>query len=216
MGCDIHLHVEVKKGLNKYKEPSWICGDYFRLNPYYKAPEARNSQDQEDNDPWVTTEKYHKTNFCEDRNYDLFSVLANVRNYGGNDYIDEPRGVPEDASQEIKDDYASWGMDGHSASYFTLKELINWQKEQRFVRHSGLVSAEEAENLDEYGTLPTMWCQGTTSDGWVYREWSTENKVLQPLIDSLIKRGYEYWLFYHEDQIEEDADKIRIIFWFDS
>lgn len=33
MGCDIHMHVEYKRTINNIKK--WICGDYFKVNPYY-------------------------------------------------------------------------------------------------------------------------------------------------------------------------------------
>lgn len=68
------------------------------------------------------------------RNYWLFSALADVRNYSGIVPIDKPRGLPEDI--ELGEDGESvpfWrAHDGsawlgeHSRSWFTLKELKEW------------------------------------------------------------------------------------------
>lgn len=79
------------------------------------------------------------------RNYELFAVLAGVRNYGGITPIAEPRGLP--AFREWKQDgderWISWdheadteppcgvveemaeryGVDGHSHSWLTLAEI---------------------------------------------------------------------------------------------
>lgn len=43
-----------------------------------------------------------------DRNYELFSILANVRNNGEIIPISEPRGFPKNASNEIEMDNASF------------------------------------------------------------------------------------------------------------
>lgn len=58
------------------------------------------------------------------RDYRLFSLLANVRNY--NDRmkpLSEPRGVPDDASAGYKKEVKRYGVDGHSHSYFTVEEI---------------------------------------------------------------------------------------------
>lgn len=57
------------------------------------------------------------------RNYSLFSILAGVRSYYAYPAINEPRGLPEDASAFIMREYGDWPIDWHSASYFTLAEL---------------------------------------------------------------------------------------------
>jgi hypothetical protein len=56
--------------------------------------------------------------------------LADVRNSGGVEPIDYPRGIPEDLSSGYKYAVDRWDGDGHSHSYFTLDELMNydWSK----------------------------------------------------------------------------------------
>lgn len=107
MGCDIHMYVEIKT------ESGWESGDYFRVSyPLAKKPELQ------------LVELYGY------RNYALFAVLANVRNRGYN-YIDSPRGIPDDATNFVKSEYEDWRYDAHSASYFTLRELIDYHEEHK-------------------------------------------------------------------------------------
>ncbi len=84
MGCDIHLHTEVK--LNGRWE-------------HYGAPSIT-------------------------RQYDLFTLMAGVREASGVEAISEPRGLPEDCTYVTKFDSEKWGVDGHSHSYLTAEELV--------------------------------------------------------------------------------------------
>ena len=105
MGCDIHSFAEVKRKGNWEK-----VGNHFSLNyfdkKYYKKDKGENPFD------W--------------RNYTMFAFLADVRNRGALKPICEPKGVPTDLSEEVKDKYESWYEDAHSASYLTLKELTDF------------------------------------------------------------------------------------------
>ena len=60
-----------------------------------------------------------------DRNYQIFSVLTNVRNYDEIPFISNPRGIPEDCCDEFKAWSKQWDSDGHSHSYVTLREMQN-------------------------------------------------------------------------------------------
>lgn len=76
------------------------------------------------------------------RNYTLFALLANVRNYGSMSFIAEPRGIPTDISRETEELFASWEADGHSHSWVTFQELETYitnivdstNKEENFCR----------------------------------------------------------------------------------
>lgn len=218
MGCDIHMHIEYKRnyftGYDANNKPQyekrWICGDYFMLNPYY-------NENEDDGEEPLTL-----VGFCDDRNYSRFAVLADVRNYGNTEYISAPRGLPDDVTAEVKKDSDNWDCDGHSHSYFTLKELIDYQKDIKPLKFRGMISPEAQKALDERGEFPNTWCQGTNMDGWAFREWEEENTVLLPLIDALKKRADELYLIYDfqwEDSPKEAYEKsndIRIVFWFDN
>lgn len=219
MGCDIHIHVEYKKnkfvGYDNAHEPKyekqWMCGDYFRVNPYYD----KNDEDEEE-------KPYDLVGFCDDRNYHRFAVLANVRNYGDTDYISEPRGLPEDVTEQVKADCEAWGRDGHSHSYFTLRELIDYQNNIKPLKMRGMISPEAQKAFDEKGVLPDEYCQWTNIPGWERREWEEENDVLVPLIEALKQRARELYVIHSwrwdrdPDGAMEDAKDIRIVFWFDN
>jgi hypothetical protein len=223
MGCDIHTQVEIKKLKNG--EEVWVTADYYTLNDYYRgknyskvkydASKPINDYPETDHNYYENEPKYTVAPIYNNRNYTLFAILANVRNYGASTYIDDPRGIPPDACKETIKNYEYWGIDAHSASYFTLKELMDWQKTAPKFKESGMISEEQAKALDQ-GILPTSWCQGTTNPNYVHREWEVESTDLQHLIDKLIKRGTELYMWYLDDQIEERADSMRIIFWFDN
>ena len=90
---------------------------------------------------WVTADLFYKPRWrCEGepefkvyhayrgRYYDLFATLADVRNGSGNEFIDSPRGLPSDCCETVKSEHDWCSEDWHSASWFTLKELKDWQK----------------------------------------------------------------------------------------
>ena len=112
MGCDIHMHVEYKQ--YKTDNSKWHCGDYFVL----------------DSDSTLENPKHIFQDLYRVRNYDLFAILADVRNDGTIECIDEPRGLPEDVSDFVKKNYEAWDADAHSCSHFTLQELIDFQNEK--------------------------------------------------------------------------------------
>ena len=110
MGCDIHCYAERKNKDGKWK----IIGNV-----------------EKEEDGWISIdyEPYH------DRNYNLFAILANVRNETafagcktgeGFNPISNPKGVPSDASEEYASLIKQWDSDGHSHSYLTLRELLDY------------------------------------------------------------------------------------------
>lgn len=135
MGCDIHAFIEIYD----QEEKEWGC---------HSSPGI-----------W--------------RNYSLFSVLADVRNgYGfaacdtGDrmNPIDDPRGLPDDVSMVINDDYESWGCDAHSASYLSLRELLDYDWDQMSVER-GIVSLGEYLAMKIEGRItPRSYCGGTNQN----------------------------------------------------
>ena len=202
MGCDIHTYVEIKKTINGEKK--WVSADVFKFNPYYL----------EDNEYEIN--EYEIVHICDTRNYSLFATLANVRNYGNTCYISEPKGLPNDVSDFVRKEYEEEKWDAHSCSYFTLKELIEAQESMPPLKHRGMISPEDQLLLDEKGILPKEWCQGTNRKDWQWREWEEPNKVLIPIINALKQRGYDFYLFWDEDDVLTKADQIRFVFWFDN
>ena len=148
MGCDVHMWAEVRRAGVWEK-----IGDVFP-NAYADADAERrdiewhnkwlaehpDEDDEEYRDPnWKSFHRRLVDHPYDQRNYALYSILADVRNgYGfagvftgmGFTPIAPPRGVPEDASPEYRAEVAAWGGDGHSHSWLTLKELqaYDWHK----------------------------------------------------------------------------------------
>jgi hypothetical protein len=112
----------------------------------------------------------------EGRNYRLFAILADVRNGSGFAGVDtgdriepisDPRGVPSDAHPETRDFLESYGVDGHSHSWFTLAELEDYDWGKGTVER-GIVNAGEYEELlNEGGGEPTAWSGGVSGSSCV-------------------------------------------------
>ena len=126
-------------------------------------------------------ERWHYLPGCPDpdRNYRLFSVLADVRNEYDLPVICPPKGIPEDISAELKgaedfnssivtidedgDELSAW-LGDHSYSWLTLEELMAFDWCQKCTLH-GLVGLREYYWWDEcarkYEESPKEWCSGT-------------------------------------------------------
>jgi hypothetical protein len=122
MGCDIHFYVEkYVYDIDRPGNGTWISIDKWTLNPYYS--------EYPDEPEWEVT---LENEMFSERNYFLFAILANVRNQ---DHLMIPisttRGLPDDVSPKIKilSDYE--GIDAHSHSWLTVKEIIDydWDRE---------------------------------------------------------------------------------------
>lgn len=200
MGCDIHMYVEYKKrSTNK-----WESGDFYRENPY-GDPEDENDQE------------YSEVELYGGRNYGLFSTLAGVRDYSDKvEAVAEPKGFPEDACDFVKKEFKDQEGDAHTPSFLTLKEIRDYQAKDPKMFYSGMVSPQQAEALDMHGITPGSWCQWTSNDTHVKREWSEANEFLIPLIQKMEERSL--FLFHHGygSYNLEDDENIRIVFWFDN
>ena len=126
MGCDIHLFAEVKKRksfkdkLMFWKPKKWANVDKFSKNKYYeKYPD----EEQE----YEIKREYRF--YSGGRLYNLFAALAGVRSGHFNEDTDPvslPKGLPKDVSDVVKNESDRYGCDGHSHSYNTLSELMNY------------------------------------------------------------------------------------------
>lgn len=200
MGCDIHMYVEYKKSVNN--NMVWVNGDYFKHNPYYK------SNDEE--------KRFERMELHGWRNYILFATLAGVRDYTEKVIpVSEPKGVPDDSSDYVKQANEDWDGDGHTHSWLTLKELKDYQVSNPTLYHTGLLSPKDLVEFDKNGTQPQSWCQGTNQEGYERREWSEPNDTLQPLIEKLQARAKELLQNdWDENYNPQNDEKVRIVFWF--
>lgn len=157
MGCDIHLYVEKKV------DGKWVSADKWTKDKY-------------SDDPKKVSVGY-KDSFYSGRNYDLFAILADVRNGRGFagcktgegfNTIKKPRGIPKDCDPRVKAEADGWDCDGHSHSFLTVAELIAFDWTQQ-TKKSGWVNGpawEEWQRKKEWNPGPNSYC-GMVSGGGV-------------------------------------------------
>lgn len=169
MGCDIHMYAEIKK---KYKnpdvKPEWrLAGRIFK-DAYYRGDDTSTLSVFENGDDWESNSQLTEHPY-QGRNYDLFAILADVRNGSGFDGVDtgdgfnpifDPRGLPEDVSKDYKQLVDNYGVDGHSHSWVTLDELDSYDWNQ-VTKHRGYVSPLEYKVFKEKGH-PNSWSGGVS------------------------------------------------------
>lgn len=211
MGCDIHIFTEAKQTINGVEQ--WVNVDNWRVNPYYGTDEYERRE-------------YEAKHIYDDRNYELFSFLAGVRNYGSNPSFGFDRGLPEDVTPQVKQEADWWDCDGHTHGYCTLAELKEAIKKVKKVRREGAVAKEAAEKFRITGETPNYWCQGVGcfvgiapefSDRFEWLVWEDDVKCFDSLIEAMEKRKREvFWIWDAEkDDFSRDKD-FRIVFWFDN
>lgn len=217
MGCDIHVHIEFKD-----HEGGWFNVMPHVYNQYYNP-----------NDPDSTHEPEWRTcNVGENRDYDLFTEIAGVRDYTGENEHPEPRGAPEDMHPVTKADCERWGCDGHSHSYLTfaeLRELI--AKNTGEIKRTGMLSPKQIRELEEDGKEPESWCQGCSMEDYERREWIQRvekcrtaywfEELAQAAFMSVWKhqicgRGEWDWEKPAYEQEGVDWERLRVVFWFDN
>jgi hypothetical protein len=88
------------------------------------------------------------------RDYDMFALLANVRNYDNVKPFDgADRGLPDDVSPAMEKICEGWGVDGHSHTWYGLKELLemDWDTKGEALS-SGVIPLDTPETI---GTMET-------------------------------------------------------------
>lgn len=152
MGCDIHLYVE-----RRDQDGIWHSLDTWNDDP--DEPGRKSVY------KWGPGFEQLAGPIYRERNYDLFAILADVRNgrgFAGCDTGDgfnpiaAPRGVPDDASPEYAAEVASWDGNGHSHSWLTLGELLCYDWTQTTKRR-GWVGPSDWARWRDYGR-PDSWC----------------------------------------------------------
>lgn len=174
-----------------------------------------------------------------DRNYDLFSILANVRNgYGfagvktgeGFAPISNSKGIPHDASSKYLTKCLEWEGDGHSHSWLTLKEKKDFDWGQITMKE-GIISLDEYKKIEESGEKPTSWCGGISGPNIVVVETDEADVFLSnpdTIGDRKIHVRYRWSIMYKDratNFIEKtvpdleklgDTDNVRIVLFFDN
>lgn len=125
------------------------------------------------------------------RTYNVFGFLADVRNYSNIPPISEPRGLPTDVSKEIKKQRKIWNSDGHSDSWLSIKELVDFN-------YDSLIEDQRVT----IQTGPNTFNGGATCN-------PGEGKITT-------YRNFLGDSFFEDLQKLQDLGAERIVFWFDN
>ena len=213
MGCDIHPYIEVKQ------QGTW--------KPLRKPEKCRYGDDR----TYIHQEDWG-------RNYDLFAILADVRNGHGFAGVDTgdgfnpitaPKGVPDDCSDAIRD--LMDDRDYHSHSHHTVQELLAYDWTQT-TKHRGFVTAPVYHDWlgwgKKYGEAPKGYC-GDVSGPSVSKITNEEmDKAIEkiagdedaywkkkPLLEAASEPGKELHMVYTQLEWEETYHRSVGYFWQD-
>lgn len=229
MGCDIHCYAEKKEN------GKWVKVVKAFPNRYYDpSKENKIDDDGYEWNPEFKDEPY------SGRNYDLFGILADVRNGRGFAGIQtgegfnpicDPKGLPIDVSDEVKKSSDDWGSDGHSHSWFTLKELQDYDWMQT-TKNYGVINVEQYKEFKQTGKVPDNYCGGVSGGSVI----NVSNEEMDELIsNNSFVSGKEYytrigWATTYKDAVGDfffgvtmktlekisTPENVRIVFWFDN
>lgn len=150
MGTDIYLYAEIKR------EDGWHLLGELKENSEYYLEEKPNAQ------------LLKPVELYASRNYDLFSILTDVRNPNGKtlnnhkfEVISPSRGLPEDLSPELRDLLKEWELeDGKDSgvsgsSWLLLSEVLQFDWHGKVMRYEAMVDARAAHLFDENKSFPS-------------------------------------------------------------
>jgi hypothetical protein len=110
MGADIHMYVE-----KRMPSGNWVCVRNLNETIHSKGLGVVYK------DRSTSAEGFVGFWQLRNRNYELFSALANVRGDGNGP---EPKGLPQDVSEYVEVEFQGWGMDAHSASWCLARDFV--------------------------------------------------------------------------------------------
>lgn len=153
-----------------------------------------------------------ETQYQEDRHYQLFAVLADVRNDGTVNPIAKPRGFPYDFVKNSK-----W-LGDHTFSWLTGRELVEWYNSSvPSVKKTGVISVKEYGEWDKKSE-PSSYCGEIFGDNVIVTE-DPENDVVFTHVRVNWEEDLKESLKYFFDEIQrlvKEHGEIRMVFGFDS
>ena len=178
MGCDIHAAIEFRNSTGKWEAVSFP-------NRYFG---------KWDDEP----EKTYRLDM--NRNYDVFAILANVRNgsgFAGCDTGDgfEPmtdgRGLPDDISFEARES----GCTGeHSETWCSLTEILayDWTRKTKLRGWINAVEFEKWNRMKEWNPWPESWCGGISGGDVVHVSAQEMEHIVKEVVGTSKHFGGDY------------------------
>lgn len=216
MGCDIHVFVERKiNGVWTHVPES--------LGPISHLYTIHNM------------DYFNERTWRPERNYQLFAILANVRNYGKAIVpLSSPRGIPNDVSNYVKKQSDDFDMDGHSHSYFLISELLQFKKTNKLEFRTYLNINQYEKFLDgaNINSLNIDWSLSRELDDYKL----LSNDDMKELVNNIVllddnnyltaidsyepldKCQLSFFDYYLPEMAKLDSNpkNIRVVFWFDN
>jgi len=180
MGCDIHIFVERKKN------DKWVhyTGKHF-------SSVWGHAKEEKDNSPF------------DWRSYSMYGFLAGVRHSYIKPIKEPIYTIPDDTSEYVKKEFERWDGDGHSHSFLTARELLEFDYNQDLREPNDDFSTNSRKVLFE----KKAHRKNTDFD---------EEEIDKTYYDFL--GGPDSMFFTHVKELAElgEPDDVRIVFWFDN
>lgn len=203
MGCDIHVYMEERVRTSEYPQGIWMSTDKWSLRRgYFSNPEDGRPRMEVSFEDLIYTA----------RNYLLFSILAGVRNHYSITPISAPKGFPEDASEEVKAVYAYDKRDAHSASYFTLEELMAYDWDTVFERE--YIVKNELDALTQFGEKVVR--MEDSPEGLTAIVETPVRKHVESFLEVIEKMKKNLYINKDFPEYNVEPKDIRMVFWFDN
>lgn len=139
------------------------------------------------------------------RDYELFALLADVRNHDNKIIpISKPKGAPDNCCDEFSTWLASWDADAHSISYLSLNELKNADLNQSYYNDHLILSRDADGRITTTCTATNGQHLGPVGHVRIFQTWGTEHW------ESLISALEE------SKQLGQSDDDVRLCFFFDN
>lgn len=207
MGTDVFLYAEVRK-----KEGWRLLGE-TESNPDY-FPDCK-----PDAQPTKPVELY------DSRNYDLFGILADMRNPNGRtlndqkfDVIAQPRGLPDDLGPEIRDWLKDWAWeeseqaDYSCPSWLLLSEVLKFDWHGKVMQYEAMVDPRVAHLFEEAKPFPVRhWPEGIPVSCSRYRRDGVSVRWTSTYAESA---GPDFMEAVSDLSQHGEASDIRLVFWF--
>lgn len=236
MGCDIHAFVE-KKNENGVWEA--VYGESCTLN-WYKVQLAIAITNNDRNNIEFYTKHIDQNAalsldwLYDGRCYDLFALLADVRNYNHITPISDPKGFPDDVSKEIKEKADEWEYDGHSYSYYTLSELNKYIEmgKDNYYTNGGYIGRSEYVTFLKKGR-PSSWSRNVAGANVAIVSNEKMEKILADTYENynpdksyytyvewkdnvISDTGLDYIVAKLATVCDDNDENVRMVFWFDN
>lgn len=223
MYCDIYMYAEIMKDNQWYK-----VKNYF-LNNKFKPQEENYINEFGDKINY-----YRCDHPYQDKNYNLFSILANIRNDNLDqfDYISVPRGIPVNISPALNKIIQMKEDNIHSISYIYLNELIkfNWCKKisKRVLLNEKnfLLYQEGYRDLEYFENASYIFKNYKIVYPFEMKELLKENDIEDNYYFTMVKMNFYYYQLCEKFVTEtipsllklsskNENNDVRIVFWFD-